>query len=45
MRPQNKDAGTVVEADDRQIKVQWDSGRTSYFRLRKIANLLLVVKA
>ena len=43
MRPHNKDAGIIVEASDRQIKVQWESGRTSYFRLGKVGNLLLAV--
>lgn len=33
----------IVEADDEQIKVQWDSGRTSYFKIGKIGNLLLAV--
>ncbi len=42
-RPHNKDAGVVVEVGDERIKVQWDSGRTSYFRLGKIGNVLLAV--
>jgi hypothetical protein len=39
-RPDGKDAGTIVEAGD-EIKVKWDSGRTSYFQRGKASNVLL----
>ncbi len=39
-RPDGKDSGMIVEAGD-QIKVAWNSGRTSYFRRGKQSNVLL----
>jgi hypothetical protein len=40
LRPDGTDAGAIVEAGD-QIKVKWDSGRTSYFQRGKESNVLL----
>jgi hypothetical protein len=39
-RPDGRDAGTIVEAGS-EIKVKWDSGRTSYFERGKVANVRL----
>lgn len=39
-RPDGKDTGTIVEAGS-EIKVKWDSGRTSYFGRGKAANVRL----
>ncbi len=39
-RPDGEDTGTIVEVGD-QIKVKWDSGRTSYFQRGKESNVLL----
>ena len=36
-----EERGTIVEADGK-IKVQWDGGRTSYFRRGKPANVKLI---
>ena len=39
-RKTTDELGTVVEADG-EIKVKWDSGRTSYFRRDQVANVRL----
>lgn len=41
-RKDTEELGTVVEAN-RQIKVTWDRGRTSYFRHGQQANVQLSV--
>jgi len=40
-RKTTDELGTVTEADG-GVKVKWDSGRTSYFRRAKSANVRLV---
>ncbi len=35
-----KDAGTIVAANG-EVKVKWDSGRTSYYRRKNLANIEL----
>jgi hypothetical protein len=40
-RKDTGELGTVVEADG-EVKVKWDSGRTSYFRRRQEANVRVV---
>lgn len=39
-RPDGNDVGTILEVTD-QIKVGWDSGKTSYFRPGAAGNVLL----
>ena len=39
-RPEGDDTGVILEAGD-QIKVGWDSGRTSYFTPGRVSNVLL----
>jgi hypothetical protein len=39
-RPDGNDSGTIVE-ETGQIKVKWDSGRTSYFKPGRAGNVLL----
>jgi hypothetical protein len=34
------EGGTVVEANDREIKVKWDRGGTSYYRRGRAGNVL-----
>jgi hypothetical protein len=36
--------GTIIKANG-QLKVLWDSGKTSYYRRNKLANLSLVMSA
>ena len=43
-RKTTDELGTVVEADG-EIKVKWDSGRTSYFRRGQVANVRLKKQA
>jgi hypothetical protein len=40
-RKNTDELGTVTEANGR-VKVKWDSGRTSYFRRLKSANVRLL---
>ena len=42
-RKDTGELGTVVEADG-EVKVKWDSGRTSYYRRKKPAKIELVEK-
>ncbi|MGE9008167.1 hypothetical protein ACO2JO_06270 [Leptospira interrogans] len=42
-REDSGEQGTIVEADG-EIKVKWDSGRTSYYRRKKPAKIELVEK-
>jgi hypothetical protein len=39
-RDGGEDSGTIVEANG-EIKVKWDSGRTSYYRRKVPANIRL----
>jgi hypothetical protein len=43
-RKTTDELGTIVEADG-EIKVKWDSGRTSYFRRGQAANVRSTEKA
>ncbi|MBR1157171.1 hypothetical protein [Bradyrhizobium sp. JYMT SZCCT0428] len=43
-REDSGEIGTIVEVDG-EIKVKWDSGRTSYYRRKKPAKIELVEKA
>lgn len=43
-REDSGEMGTIVEVNG-EIKVKWDSGRTSYYRRKKPAKIELVEKA
>ena len=40
-RKDSNELGTNVEADAQKVKVKWDRGKTSYFRLDKPGNVKL----
>jgi hypothetical protein len=40
-RKNSNELGTIVEADAQKVKVKWDRGETSYFRLDKPGNVKL----
>ena len=42
-REDSQESGTIVEVDG-EIKVKWDSGRTSYYRRKNPANIRVVEK-
>jgi hypothetical protein len=40
-RKNSDELGTIVEADAQKVKVKWDGGKTSYFRIDKLGNVKL----
>ena len=40
-RRDGSDAGTIVDSGNQDLKVKWDSGRTSYFQRQKLSDIVL----